>query len=73
MSFWKKAAEDHVARVKSITDEWVKLEGKGYEQAGQMVDEMAKLTKESLAYNAQLAAEWRKLMLDALSNATAKG
>ena len=25
MSFWKKAAEDHVARVKSITDEWAKL------------------------------------------------
>jgi hypothetical protein len=73
MSLWKKAAEDHVARVKSITDEWVKLEGKGYEQAGAMVDEMAKLTKESLAYNAQLASEWRKLTLDAISNATAKG
>jgi hypothetical protein len=67
MSFWKKAAEDHVARVKSITDEWVKLEGKGFEQATTMVDEMAKLTKESLAYNAQLASEWRKLTLDALS------
>ena len=34
-----------------------------------MVDEMAKLTKESLAYNAQLASEWRKLTLDALSKA----
>ncbi len=70
MSFWKKAAEDHVTRVKSITDEWAKLEGKGFEQAGAMVDEMAKLTKESLAYNAQLAAEWRKLTLDVITKST---
>jgi hypothetical protein len=66
MSFWKKAAEDHVARVAAVSEEWAKLEGKGIEQAGTMVDEMSKLTKESLAYGAQLATEWRKLTLDAL-------
>ena len=68
MSFWKKAAEDHVARVTAIGDEWAKLEGKGIEQAGAMVDEMSKLTKESLAYGAQLATEWRKLTLDAMKS-----
>ena len=69
MSFWKKATEDHVARVAAVGDEWAKLEGKGIEQAGAMVDEMSKLTKESLAYGAQLAAEWRKLTLDAMKSA----
>ena len=66
VSFWKKAAEEHVARVAAVSDEWAKLEGKSIEQAGAMVDEVSKLTKESLAYGAQLATEWRKLTLDVL-------
>lgn len=73
MSFWKKAVEDHAGRVQTAADEWAKLEGKGIEQAGAMVDEMSKLTKESLAYTAQLASEWRKLTLDVLKKSTAAG
>jgi len=61
--FWKKAAGDHMERLKVASEEWAKIEGKGLEQAGAMVDEMSKLAKESLAYTGQLAAEWRKLTL----------
>lgn len=62
MSFWKKAA-------RTAADEWTKLEGKRVEQAGAAIDEMSKLTKETLAYTSQLAAEWRKLTVDALDAA----
>jgi len=58
LSFWRKAA-------RNAADEWTKLEGKRVEQTGAAIDEITKLTKESLAYGTQLAAEWRKLTLDA--------
>lgn len=63
MNFWKKASDDQLQRMQTMGDEWAKLEGKGFEQWSIAVDEMAKLTKESLAYTGQLAAEWRKLYL----------
>ncbi len=66
MGFWKKAAGEHMDRLKVASEEWAKIEGKGLEQAGAMVDEVSKLAKESLAYTGQLAAEWRKLTLHAL-------
>jgi hypothetical protein len=66
MGFWKKAAGEHMERLKVASEEWAKIEGKGLEQAGTMVDEMSKLAKESFAYTGQLAAEWRKLSLHAI-------
>lgn len=68
MGFWKKAADEHMERLKVASEEWGKLEGKGLEQAGAMVDEMSKLAKESIAYTGQLAAEWRKLTLHAVQH-----
>lgn len=64
MGFWRKAFEDHVARVTAMTEEWAKLEGKSVEQASTLVDEAAKMTKETFAYGGQLATEWRKIMLE---------
>jgi hypothetical protein len=68
VGFWKKAAEEHMERMKLASEEWSKLEGKGLEQAGAMVDEMSKLAKESIAYTGQLATEWRKLTLHAIQH-----
>lgn len=65
VGFWRKAFEDHVGRVATLSDEWGKMEGKGLEQANALVDEVAKMTKETCAYSGQLAAEWRKVMLEA--------
>lgn len=75
VGFWKKAAEDHMARMQALSEEWSKMEGKGFEQATTAVDEMSKLTKETLAYTGQLATEWRKLYLEMVKKgaATAKG
>jgi hypothetical protein len=70
MGFWKKAAGEHMDRLKVASEEWAKIEGKGLEQAGTMVDEMSKLAKESLAYTGQLAAEWRKLAVHAVQQTT---
>ena len=62
---FKKAIEDHAARVESIFGEMAKLEEKGLEQACAQLDEATRLTKVSLAYASELAAQWRKLMVDA--------
>lgn len=63
MGFWTKAAEDHMARAQAMTEEWT---GKSLSQTTAAVDEMSKLTKESLAYGSQLGAEWRKLCLETM-------
>lgn len=66
---WKKAWEDHVSRVNAVVTEANKLEQKNVEQFTNAVDEVAKLTRENLAYATQLAAEWRKLSLEATKKA----
>jgi hypothetical protein len=66
MSFWKKAADDQVQRMQTFGEEWAKVETKAHEQWSTAIDEMTKLNKESLAYGAQLAAEWRKQCFDAM-------
>ena len=62
---FKKAIEDHAARVESIFGEMAKLEEKSLETACASIDEANRLTKVGLAYASELAAQWRKLMVDA--------
>jgi uncharacterized protein with beta-barrel porin domain len=62
---FQKAANDHAQRVESVFAEMAKLEEKGLEQAAAQLDEAARLTKVSLAYGSELAAQWRKLWVDA--------
>ena len=62
---FKKAVSDHAERVESVFAEMAKLEEKGLEQAAAQLDEAARLTKVSLAYGSELAAQWRKLWVDA--------
>jgi hypothetical protein len=66
MGFWKKALEGQQQRAEAALEEWAKVEGKGLEQVGEAALEVAKLTKETLAYQARLGTEWRKLWLDGL-------
>ena len=62
---FKKAIDDNAARVESAFSELAKLEEKGLEQACAQLDEASRLTKVSLAYASELAAQWRKLVIDA--------
>ena len=61
----KKAFDDNAARIESVFSELGKLEEKGLEQACAQLDEATRLTKVSLAYASELAAQWRKLVIDA--------
>ncbi|MFT3765250.1 MAG: hypothetical protein QM820_07000 [Minicystis sp.] len=62
---WKKMVDEQVARTELLFGEAARLQEQSLEQSRHAIDEMAKLTKESLNYFAQLSAEWRKLTLDA--------
>jgi hypothetical protein len=62
---WKKAVDDQIARAELAYAEMGRLQEQALTQQRQAIDEMAKLTKESVDYFAQLSAEWRKLTLDA--------
>jgi hypothetical protein len=70
VGLWQKSWSDHVARVASLYEEVGKVEAKQVEQVTTAVDEMAKLTRETMSYAAQLAAEWRRLSLDATRRST---
>jgi hypothetical protein len=61
----KKAFEDHATRVESVFGEMAKLEEKSLETACASIDEATRLTKVGLAYASELAAQWRKLLVDA--------
>jgi hypothetical protein len=67
---WRKMTDDSIARMTAFYAEIDKVEAKNLERAEQAMHEAAKLTKDTLAYGAQLGAEWRKLSLEALNKAT---
>jgi hypothetical protein len=67
---WQKMAEESLARTNAFYAEFEKAEAKHMEQMVSAIDEMAKLQKQSIAYGAQLGAEWRKMSLDAFHKAT---
>jgi hypothetical protein len=62
---WKKIVDDSVARVELAYTEMNRLQEQALAQNLKAVDEMAKLSRDSVEYMGQLAAEWRKLSLDA--------
>ena len=66
---WNKMVSDQTDRLASMYDEVAKLEAKGFEQTRAAVDETTKLVRSTLEYQMQLAAEWRKLALDATRRA----
>ncbi len=62
---WQRAIQEQLERWEAAVAELGKVETKGFEQVCANVDEAARLTKESTAYANLLAAQWRKLALDA--------
>lgn len=70
---WQKIADDSLARTAAFYAEVDKVEAKNIERAESAIHEIAKLTKDTLAYQAQLGAEWRKLSLEAIQQASAMG
>ena len=62
---FRKAIGDHAERIETTFAEVAKLEEKSLEQFANQLDEATRLTKVSLAYTSELAAQWRKLMVDA--------
>jgi hypothetical protein len=69
-AFWMKAIEDTFGKTQAFYEELGKLDASRNEQATGAIDEMAKLTKESIAYSAALGAEWRRLTLEAIKRST---
>ena len=68
---WQKMTEESIARATSFYGEVDKLEAKGIERTTVAIDEVAVNVKETLAYSSQLGAEWRRLSMEAIKNATA--
>lgn len=63
---WQKAMADQMARTAALFGRIATAEATGAQHAQTAIDEWSKLMKESLAYQGQLAAEWRRLSLDAM-------
>ncbi len=68
---WQKLTDDSIARATAFYAEVEKAEAKRLERAESVIEEMAKMQKETLAYTAQLNAEMRKVSLEAFQKATA--
>lgn len=58
-----------LARTESAFAEWARLEEKSFEGGLSGLDEGTRLAKETFAYGAALAAQWRKLSLDTIKRA----
>jgi hypothetical protein len=68
---WQKLGEDSMVRANAFFAEVEKAEAKRIERAESAIEEMARIQKETIAYGAQLGAEWRKVSLDAFQKAAA--
>jgi hypothetical protein len=66
---WKKMVDDGIARAELAYAEVGRLQDQALAQNRQAIDDMAKLSRDSVEYYGQLAAEWRKLTLEATRNA----
>ena len=67
---WQTIADESVARTAAFYSEFDKLDAKNIERADNAFQEAAKLAKETMVYNAQLGAEWRKQSLESIKRAT---
>jgi hypothetical protein len=63
------AFEANLSRVEAFYARIAEMEQKAIEQTKAAIDESARLSRETLAYQSTLAAEWRKASLEATRNA----
>ena len=63
---WQKMTAESITRATAFYGEVDKAEAKTIERSAVAIDEISVNFKETLAYGAQLGAEWRKLSLEAI-------
>ena len=63
---WKKAVDEHAARIEGWQQEYAKIEAKAFDQAREAVDETSKLARAGVDLYADLSAAWRQLAVEAL-------
>ena len=61
---WQSVMDAHLERLDAAFGTANKYEGRAVKQSAEALDEAAKLTKDAFFYAGELAAEYRKLMLD---------
>ena len=66
MDAWKKAVESSVTRMEGMAEQVTSAQDTAHTRANEGVDEAAKLMKDTLAYQQQLGAEWRKAWFDSV-------
>jgi len=66
---WKKMVGDHVTRVEQAYAEVARVQEQALVRNRQAVDDMAKLSRDSLDYVGQLSASFFKLTLEATKKA----
>jgi len=66
MDAWKKAVESGVGRMEGMSEQVTSMQDTAHTRATASVDEAAKLMKDTLAYQQQLGAEWRKAWFGAV-------
>jgi hypothetical protein len=65
VELWTRMTRDGVGRVQAFGDEWIAIESAAYDRARGAAEEVSRLVADSIDYSARLAAEWRKLGIDA--------
>lgn len=69
--FWTKATQGQLARFADVTKHFDAHTEQTSERTREAIDESARLMKASLDYGIKLSAEWRKVSMDLVSQATA--
>jgi len=57
---FNQMAQEHVARMNAYLDRLEELQAGSAKKMGEMVDEMARLTRAGIDYQLELSAEWRR-------------
>jgi len=66
MDAWKTAVESSMSRMEGVSEQVATMQEGAHTRARASVDEAAKLMKDSLAYQQQVGAEWRKAWFDSM-------
>ncbi len=69
-SFWADLAQDQLGRFEAVCNEMGKIEEKNLAQMRSATEEAIKLVESSFTYGAKLAAEGRRLAVEAAQHAT---
>jgi ribosomal protein S20 len=66
----EKAVAEQTARFESAVQELTKLQSKGIAHANTIFEDVARVTRDQIAFTEQLAGEWRKAVLASVKSAS---